>query len=259
MKKLTFAAIAVFSLLASVANAQDNPVANHAPAVIVGSTFGVSFGWRGNSDFANIPESLRTIPDSTQTFPADHFIQDLTMGTGQLGIFVNIKNRVELAGGFNMLITGGNSDKNIVQGCYCEGSTVTYFQMLNTGGYYGEYVEGSVRAIGPVWLHVQGLLNNKDTTTIDFKQGFSAYGGDDTLLKQTIATRRVPYGILFGIGLCDCDEDNGVDARLMIGYIPSSTTLNPQFSDIRYTENVRKLAVGFSFNFRLFINHKEKS
>lgn len=181
-----------------------------------GVTLGIKskIGWmqdfKHEALFSNLPANLRTVRYS----PGDtyaYYFPDNTMLYHYRGLLVfnigpslNFGDRVEMSfGGTTNL--GSSRSNNQQIGCYCSGSTVTYLQIYKTNAGAGLYGDVSVRLKDVVWFTSE-VSTYPTWGNITFRQGFSAYGGDDTLMKTNIGNYRTRLVLLSGIKFAGSDK-----------------------------------------------------
>lgn len=181
-----------------------------------GVTFGVKIKggympsfWR-ITQFTNIPENLRTVnysDGSSYTFDQTQ----MKVHTGWLvpvnvGPSVSFENFLELSGGGSVAYNG-NTSNNMQLGCYCVGSTVTYIEMRETPVMIGGFGDLSLRLKKKIWFTAEAS-SYPVWGNIRLRQGFSAYGGDQTILAENIGNYRVPLMLLGGLKFCgECDGE----------------------------------------------------
>lgn len=208
-----------------------------------GVTLGLAFkgGYNPNfwhfSKFEGFPESLRKVKyPSGGSYTLDQ--GQIRMRDGWLlpfgiGPKLNFNNRVEIGAGGVMAFNQSRSGRLQV-GCYCVGSTVTYAEITTSPITFGEYGNASVRVKGPVWLTVEASSYSL-WRNLNFRQGYSEYGGDDTLLKQSIGSHRIPLTLLGGFKMCvDCDQGSQIYFGIRGGMGYWENKINPDFNSINY-------------------------
>ncbi|MGD0976898.1 MAG: hypothetical protein ABR875_01210 [Minisyncoccia bacterium] len=216
-------AVLLFCLLAPVAWAQNAQQNDKPHGVILGFKFKGGYApnpWRITS-YSNFPEVLRTVqyPSGYLSIYAIDRIKlhsGMIMIPGEFGPTLNFGNRLELAAG-GMIIFNGDHSNEVQYGCYCIGSTVTYFELKSSPVRLGAFGETSVRLGGRFWLTSEAYTSFPFWMNVSLRQGYSEYGGDETLLKKQVAYYRVPMTLLGGFKICvsDCDTKEG---RGMLGF-----------------------------------------